>query len=131
MTSMRISASRAIVLFRRPLFALACFAALALLCAGATSQAQDKKEPDKKVQDKKDQDKKDADKKAQDKKDQDKKDTDKKAQDKKDTKKEPKKGSQTAKYETPKIEPIDTRIYPKAEPVLEIEGHTDWINRVV
>jgi WD40 repeat protein len=47
------------------------------------------------------------------------------AQDKKDDKKEEKKD------EKPKVEPKkDERIYPKIDPVLEIKGHTDWVNRV-
>ena len=45
------------------------------------------------------------------------------AQDKKD----PKKDDKGKKKEEPKIE----KIYPKVEPVLEIKGHADWVNKVV
>jgi WD40 repeat protein len=144
-------------LARRPLFAVLCLAALALFALGTPTVAQDKKDDKAKTdQDKKDdkakidQDKKDDKAKTdQDKKDDKAKtDQDKKAdQDKKDDKA---KTDQDKKKDQPgkkkgdlkkgdpkrddvKIEPPppkDTRIYPKAEPILEIKGHTDWITRV-
>jgi eukaryotic-like serine/threonine-protein kinase len=47
-------------------------------------------------------------------------------QDKKDEKKEGKKDDK------PKVEPNkDERIYPKVDAVLELKGHTDWVNRVL
>jgi WD40 repeat protein len=51
------------------------------------------------------------------------------AQDKKDTKKDDKKD--TKKDEKKKEEPKDERIYPPVDPLLEIKGHTDWVNSVL
>src|SRR5262249_46359277 len=92
---------------RRLPAALVCLLALALCALALPGVAQEKK--DTKKDDKKTETKKDDTKKV-----------DTKKGDKKDTKKDDK----------PKEEKKDERISPPVEPVLEIKGHTDWVNRV-
>src|SRR5262249_37694719 len=83
---------------------LVALAPCALAMPGMDQEKKDNKKNDKKTETKKDDTKK----------------VDTKKDDKKDTKKDDKK----------KEEKKDERIYPPVEPVLEIKGHTDWVNRV-